>query len=251
MTLVTGEPDESTISSGSASVLVASDLSKSFGSFQAVAGVGFELRAGEALGLVGPNGSGKTTVINVISGVYKADGGSVLLNGRDVTGMPSHRLCRLGLNRTFQIPRPLADLTVAENLALVNVRQRSESLLGVDPLSFVGLDSYSGRQAGTLTSAEQKLLDLARALAANPVVLLVDELGAGLSPQELDHVAELLRALKQAGIALVVVEHLMGFLELVVDRVIVLNAGTPIFRGTLREAIAEPAVIEIFLGGHP
>lgn len=227
-------------------------LTKHFGAFQAVGGVDLDVGPGTALGLVGPNGSGKTTVINVISGVYKPDGGRVVLNGQDVTAKPSHRLCRLGLNRTFQIPRPLADLTVAENLALVHGHgRRHEHRLGIDPLTFVGLDRLAGRRASALTSGEQKLLDLARALAADPSVLLVDELGAGLSPHELEHVASLLGVLKEAGLALLVVEHLMGFLELVVDHVVVLNAGAPLFRGTLRQAIAEPAVVEVFLGEHP
>jgi branched-chain amino acid transport system ATP-binding protein len=210
------------------------------------------VRPGEALGLVGPNGSGKTTLINVISGIYKPDAGTVELNGRDVTGRPSHRLCRLGLNRAFQIPRPLADLTVAENLALVHGGgRRLTGALNIDPLEFVGLDQLVRRPASELTSGEQKLLDLARALAAGPSVLLADELGAGLSSHELGHVASLLTTLKEAGLDLLVVEHLMGFLELVVDRVVVLNAGAPLFWGTLREAIAEPSVIEVLLGEHP
>lgn len=233
-------------------VLSVRELTKSFGNFRAVAGVDFDVRTGEALGLLGPNGSGKTTIINVISGIYRPDGGTVMLNNENVTGKPSHRLCRLGLNRTFQIPRPLGDLTVAENLDLVyGRRHRPDTRTGIDPLAFVGLDGLAASRAGALTSGEQKLLDLARALAADPTVLLVDELGAGLSPQELDHVAQLLCDLKDAGLALVVVEHLMGFLELVANRVLVLDAGAPIFRGSLRKAIADPGVVEVFLGEHP
>lgn len=237
---------------GSAPALEVRSLTKEFGSFRAVADVSVEVFAGEALGLVGPNGSGKTTLINVVSGVYEPNGGSVQLVGQDITGKASHRLCRLGLNRTFQIPRPLADLTVGENIALVRHRHRGpQDLLDVDPLEFVGLDRQAERVASSLTSGEQKLLDLARALAARPSVLLVDELGAGLSAHELDHVAELLAKLKDAGLALLVVEHLMGFLEQVVDSVVVLNAGAAIFRGTLRAAIADPTVIEVFLGEQP
>lgn len=227
-------------------MLTVSGLRKAFGSLQAVAGVSFDLTAGQALGLVGPNGSGKTTIINLISGVYRPDEGQVALSGKTVTGLASYRLCRLGLNRTFQIPRPLRDLSVAENLAVV--RSRGRLLLITDPLEFVGLASKAGRPASSLTSGELKLLDLARALAAGPDVLLVDELGAGLSDAELRHVAELLLNLKKAGLALLVVEHLMGFLEQVVDSVLVLNSGGPIFRGTLQAAIADPGVIEVFLG---
>jgi branched-chain amino acid transport system ATP-binding protein len=227
-------------------VLTVKGLSKAFGGFQAVTGVSFEIAAAQALGLVGPNGSGKTTLINVISGVYQPGGGSVTLNGQPVTGLASHRLCRLGLNRTFQIPRPLRDLSVADNLAVV--RKPRRPLFGTDPLEFVGLAHAANRRVSSLTSGEQKLLDLARALAAGPEVLLVDELGAGLGEAELHHVANLLRTLKEAGLALLVVEHLMGFLEQVVDSVVVLNAGTPIFRGTLRAAIGDQRVIDVFLG---
>lgn len=233
-----------------ASLLQVRELSKTFGGFQAVAGVSLDIVAGRAIGLLGPNGSGKTTLINLISGIYKPSGGTVTLNGQDVTGKPSHRLCRLGINRTFQIPRPLGDLTVEENLALVRFRSRGDRVLfDADPLEFVGLEGIANRRASTLTSGEQKLLDLARALGARPEVLLIDELGAGLNAHELEHVADLLRRLKEAGLALLVVEHLMGFLEQIVDEVVVLNAGASIFQGDLRAAIADRQVIDIFLGG--
>ncbi len=226
------------------------DVAKSFGAFVALSGVSLQVDEGQSLGLVGPNGSGKTTLINVLSGVYKPTHGSVALRGRDVTGLAPHRLCALGMNRTFQVPRPLAGLTVAENIALVRPSRHGSADLDFDVLEFVGLARVAARRVSALTSGEQKLLDLARALAARPDVLFVDELGAGLNPSELDHVADLLRALRERGVALVVVEHLMGFLEQVVDQVVVLNAGTPIFEGTLRQAIADPRVIEIFLGTH-
>ncbi|HEV2376397.1 MAG TPA: ATP-binding cassette domain-containing protein [Streptosporangiaceae bacterium] len=227
-------------------LLQVSGLSKAFGGNKAVGGVSLGIRPGQALGLVGPNGSGKTTLINLVSGVYRPDGGSVMLNGHPVTGFASHRLCKLGLNRTFQIPRPLGDLRVADNLAVV--RRHHQPLFEADPLEFVGLSHAAGRRASSLTSGEQKLLDLARALAAGPRVLLVDELGAGLGQADLDFAAGLLRRLKEAGLALLVVEHLMGFLEQVVDSVVVLNAGLPIFGGTLRAAIADQRVIDVFLG---
>ena len=230
-------------------ILKVRGLTKTFGAFQAVGGVSLDVTGGEALGLVGPNGSGKTTLINVISGVYKPSGGTVTLNGRDVTGSPSHRLCRLGLNRTFQIPHPFGDLTVAENVSIVHRRRDgARAIFDADPLKFVGLAGAANYSALALTSSEQKLLDLARALAAGPDVLLIDELGAGLSAHELEYVAGLLRTLKDAGLALVIVEHLMDFLEQVVDTVIVMDAGEPIFRGTLRAAIADRRVIDIYLG---
>lgn len=221
-------------------------LSKAFGGNQVLTDVSLDIAPGQALGLVGPNGSGKTTFINVISGVYRPDGGGVTLNGQQVAGLPSHRLCHLGLNRTFQIPHPLGDLRVADNLAVV--RRRRHPVFDADPLEFVGLTHVADRRAASLTSGQQKLLDLARALAAGPDVLLVDEIGAGLGPEDLQNVADLLRQLKEAGLGLLVVEHLMGFLEQVVDSVMVLNAGLPIFRGPLRSAVADQRVIDVFLG---
>ncbi len=224
-------------------------LTKAFGGFKAVSAVSLDAVAGQAVGLVGPNGSGKTTLINVVTGVYRPSGGSVTFKGRDISGMPSHRLCRLGINRTFQIPHPLGDLSVQDNIAVAHASSRSSQVnFDADPLQFVGLESVANIQASFLTSSEQKLLDLARALATRPDVLFIDELGAGLSTRELEHVAGLLRQLKDAGLALVIVEHLMDFLEQIVDTVVVMDAGSPIFRGTLRAAIADRRVIDVYLG---
>jgi branched-chain amino acid transport system ATP-binding protein len=227
------------------------DVTRVFGSLIAVANVSLQVVAGSATGLVGPNGSGKTTLINVISGVYKPSGGSVTLHGRDVTGTTSHRLCRFGLNRTFQIPHPLGDLTVADNIAVVRPRRGPAPLFDTDPLEFVGLAAAAPVLASRLTSGEQKLLDLARALASGPDVLLVDELGAGLSARELEHVASLLVRLKDAGLGLLIVEHLMDFLEQIVDDVLVMDAGAEIFHGTLRDAVADQRVIDVYLGTAP
>lgn len=229
-------------------LLQVENVSKTFGGFVAVSNITLDVVAGSATGLVGPNGSGKTTLINLISGVYKPSGGIVRLNGRDVTCMASHRLCHLGLNRTFQIPHPLGDLTVADNIAVVRPRRGKEPVFDVDPLEFVGLARAARVSAALLTSSEQKLLDLARALASGPDVLLIDELGAGLNSRELEHVAGLLRRLKEAGLGLLVVEHLMDFLEQIVDDVIVMEAGAEIFRGPLRAAVADQRVIDIYLG---
>jgi branched-chain amino acid transport system ATP-binding protein len=163
--------------------------------------------------------------------------------------MPPHRLARLGLNRTFQIPRPFKDLTVADNVRIAaRWRRPGSPVAELDPIEFLGLGAQAGRCARELTASRQKLLDLARALAATPRVLLVDELAAGLSPAELDHVASLIRELARLGVAIIVVEHLMGFLEAVTDEVIVLNAGRPIFTGSLRSAIRDQEVVRVFLG---
>jgi len=233
----------------SEAVLVARDLGKSFASLKAVDGISLELSSGEIMGLVGPNGSGKTTLVNLVSGLYRPDRGEVLLGGHPVTGLAPHRLARLGLNRTFQVPKPLHTLTVRENveLAAFYTGQRPEE--AERALDFTGLASLADRPAGSLNVGQQKLLDLARALATRPRILLVDELGAGLGPKELDEVAEKLLLLAQSGIALLVVEHLLAFLNQLTSRVLVMNAGMKIFEGNLAAAAEDPLVVEVFLGG--
>lgn len=226
-------------------------VEKRFGGFRALDGVSLHLAAGEVLGLVGPNGSGKTTCINVISGLYPPDGGRVLFDGASIGGTAAHLLARRGINRTFQSPKPFLSLTVWENVAIAATYGHGDRAT-VDMaalLALLELDRLADRPAGDLNSAQQKTLDLARALATAPRLLLVDELAAGLNPAELARMATRLRALAQDGMALLVVEHLMGFIDQVTDRVIVMNAGKEIFEGTLRGATRDPDVIRVFLGG--
>ncbi len=223
---------------------------KRFGGFYALDGVSFHIVPGEILGLVGPNGSGKTTCINVVSGLYRPDGGEVFLDERPIGGLRSHTLVHLGINRTFQVPKPFLTLTVRENVEVAAAYGRRAGR-GADPdaiLASLDLEAHRARPAAELNSAQQKMLDLARALATTPRLLLVDELAAGLNPAELERVAARLRELARSGIALVVVEHLMGFIGEVTDRVIVLNAGREIFEGTLSAAVRDRRVVEVFLG---
>jgi branched-chain amino acid transport system ATP-binding protein len=225
-------------------------LVKRFGGFRALDGVSFHVKPGEILGLVGPNGSGKTTCINVITGLHTPDGGEVLYQGRSIGGLASHRLVHLGINRTFQIPRPFLSLTVRENVEIAaTYGRRSGDAFDHDALlAALDLDRDADKPAAELNSVQQKMLDLARALATKPQLLCVDELAAGLNPAELDRVAERLRELARGGMALLVVEHLMGFIDHVTDRVIVLNAGKEIFEGELSAAIEDRQVVEVFLG---
>jgi branched-chain amino acid transport system ATP-binding protein len=226
-------------------------VSKRFGGFRALDGVSLHLAPGEVLGLVGPNGSGKTTCINVISGLYAPDGGRVLFGGVSIGGSPAHLLARRGINRTFQSPKPFLSLTVRENVAIAGAYGHgNRAPVDLDALlASLELDGLANRAAGDLNSAQQKTLDLARALATAPLLLLVDELAAGLNPAELSRMADRLRQLASEGMALLVVEHLMGFIDRVTDRVIVMNAGREIFEGTLHTATHDPEVIRVFLGG--
>jgi branched-chain amino acid transport system ATP-binding protein len=225
-------------------------LVKSFGGFRALDVLNFSVAAGEILGLVGPNGSGKTTCINVISGLYRPDAGSIRFEGRPIGGLPSHRLVHAGINRTFQVPRPFHTLTVRENVEIARTYGRSRDGAGDVGalLSSLDLAVHADKPAGELNSAQQKMLDLARALATGPRLLLVDELAAGLNPAELERVAAKLKELARSGIALLVVEHLMGFIDQITDRLIVMNAGKEIFEGRLAEAFKNTRVVEVFLG---
>jgi branched-chain amino acid transport system ATP-binding protein len=231
-------------------LLAITGLVKRFGGFRALDGLTLDLSAGEILGLVGPNGSGKTTCINVISGLYPPDGGSIRLNGRPIAGLPSHRLVHAGINRTFQVPRPFLTLTVRNNvdIAMAYGGHRDRSHDADTLLSSLDLLAFADKPAGELNRAQQKMLDLARALATGPRLLLIDELAAGLNPAELDQVAAKLKEFARSGIALLVVEHLMGFIDQITDRIIVMNAGKEIFEGSLAQATRNPQVVEVFLG---
>lgn len=224
-------------------------VSKSFYGLVAVNNVSFTIRPGEIVGLVGPNGSGKTTIINLVSGIVPIDSGKIFLNGRPIERLPPFRRVQRGINRSFQVPRSFRDMSVAEN---INVAREFAGRPGVDVeriLNELGFSAQRERRAGSLTANQQKMLDLARALATSPQLLLVDEIGAGLNPSELMQVGDLLTRLASRGIALLVVEHLLSFLNRVTDHVIVLNAGAKLFEGTLTEASANPEVVAAFLGG--
>lgn len=224
-------------------------VSKNFHGLQAVDGVSLTIAPGEIVGLVGPNGSGKTTIINLISGIVVADSGEILLDGRPIQSLPPFRRVRLGINRSFQVPKPFRDMTVAEN---IEVALKFGGRRGADVQSILdelGFAAQPERLAGSLTVNQQKMLDLGRALATSPKLLLIDEIGAGLNPSELAEIARLLKRLAERGIALLVVEHLLKFLNRISNHVIVLNAGAKLFEGTLKDASADAEVVAAFLGG--
>ncbi len=230
------------------SLLNVDQVVKRFGGFTALNGVSLSLKKGEILGLVGPNGSGKTTCINVISGLYSPDGGEVSFHGRSIAHVPMFRRALLGINRTFQIPKPFKALTVRENVEVAGSYVGQRRRVVDDPIDFVGLSAFADGSASSLTSGQQKMLDLARALSTGPELLLVDELAAGLNPQELDTVAKKLTFLASQGVAMIVVEHLLGFVNQLTEHVIVMNEGREIFEGTLSAAAKDPQVVAVYLG---
>ncbi len=221
---------------------------KQFGAHVVLNDVAFEVAPGEIVGLVGPNGSGKTTTINVISGLLQADAGQVEFEGRDINRLAMFRRARAGINRTFQVPKVFRDMTVLENVEVAARAVHMDDAEVGRILEEVELGGLAGRNAGSLTVNQQKLLDLGRALATRPKLLLVDEIGAGLNPAELGAIAALLQKLAARGIALIVVEHLLDFLNRITERVIVLGAGRMLFEGPLEAASRDPEVVAAFIG---
>lgn len=229
------------------------EVDKSFGSVKAVREVSLRLNEGEALGIVGPNGAGKTTVLNVIGGTMRADAGRVVFDGRDITRLPSHHHCRLGIGRTFQVPRPFAGLTAYENVLVAYTYGRrgtdfipEERCIGV--LDDVGLLHKANMLAGSLTLLERKRLEIARAVATEPRVLLLDEVAGGLTDPEVQELVETIQSLRARGVAIVWIEHIVHALLSVVDRLLALAEGRLLMEGEPQEVMASPALRDVYLG---
>ncbi|HEX5998284.1 MAG TPA: ABC transporter ATP-binding protein [Hyphomicrobiaceae bacterium] len=235
-------------------ILKAVGITKRFGGFTALQDVDFHLGSHERVALIGPNGSGKSTFVNCLTGVLPASGGSVRFDEHDITGLPAWRRARLGLSRSFQIPRPFRGMTVRENIEIplsfiAGGTDRAELAAEADAiLAQVGLADRSAMRPRTLSQVELRKLELGRALAARPRVLIADEAMAGLSDSEVDEILDLLIALNKEGIAILLIEHIMRAVMRFSERIVVLVAGQKIADGAPDEVMSHPEVVRAYLG---
>jgi branched-chain amino acid transport system ATP-binding protein len=227
-------------------------VTKRFGGLTAVSSVSFKVPVGEILGIIGPNGAGKTTLFNVISGYYRPEEGRILLGGHDVTGKAPHAICRLGLTRTFQLVKPFGNLSVIDNVmigALTRLPTVSSARLEAERvIEACGLASHARGQARTLPIGLRKRLEVARALATRPRLLLLDEVMAGLNPTELAGMVELIRRLHADGLTLIVIEHIMAAMMRLAQRILVLHHGEAIAQGAPAAITQDRRVVDAYLG---
>lgn len=239
--------------SGGGPLLDVRQVTKTFGGFVALDSVDLHVAAGERFGLIGPNGSGKTTMINCISGALANDGGEILFAGESLDGLKPHERTRLGIARSFQIPKPFASMTVLENLAIpleyakgwqgADIRARAMEILET-----IGLADRAGAGSGSLTQIDMRKLELARAMAAEPQLLISDEAMAGLSSGEVDDILEILFRLNRQGITIIMIEHIMRAVMRFSERIVVLDAGRKIAEGGPQEIVDNPDVERAYLG---
>ena len=227
-------------------------VSKSFRGLRAISNVSLGLEPGEILGLIGPNGAGKTTLFNLITGFFKPESGRIAFMGRDLTTMSPHEICKLGITRTFQIVKPFSHLSTLENVAvgcynrIAHIDEVEESAWEI--LRFVGLDKKALAPASSLTTPDRKRLEMARALGTRPMLLLLDEVMAGLNPKEQGDIVALVHKIREKGTAIFIIEHHMRVIMGLSDRIVVLNHGVCIADGEPRAVCEDRKVIEAYLG---
>jgi branched-chain amino acid transport system permease protein len=237
-----------------APLLVVEGLFKSFRGVRALDGVDLDVREGEILGVLGPNGSGKSTLINVVSGHYRADAGRIVFAGAELTWLPAHRIARAGIARTYQIPRPFPHLTVLDNVALTarfgthRLERTQAEAHALRWLAFTGLEAYAQATPPELNLHQTKFLELARALAARPRLVMLDEVLSGLAPGEIDEAIALIRRIREQGTTIVLVEHVMRVVTTLPDRLLVLDQGRVLAEGAAAEVMARRDVATAYLG---
>ncbi len=228
------------------------DLARYFGGVRALDGVDLQIRQGELVGLIGPNGSGKTTLVNLLSGAVRPTRGSIHVAGRDVTRLAPHAISHAGVARTYQIPRPFESMTLQDNVAMSILFGRGSPTgaraLAIEYLEFVGLEQHAAAHPADINLHQRQLLEMARALATDPVVLLLDESLAGLNPAEIDNAVEVVRRIHASGVTIVVVEHLLRVVNQLAERLIVLNRGSVLAHGDVQTVMRDPTVVEVYLG---
>lgn len=234
-------------------ILKCTGLTKRFGGLVAVSNVTFEVNQGEIFGIIGPNGAGKTTLFNLITGIYPPDAGEVIFKGRRITGLPPHKISRLGIVKTYQIPRPFQQLTVLENLIVASISSRDMKYeeavkQGVEILKMLGLDSVKDKLAGSLLPYQLKRLEMARALACKPELLLMDEPAAGMREGEIDELLKMISKISEGGTTIIVVEHRMEVITQISTRVMVMHQGQKLCEGSPEEVLHNKMVIEAYLG---
>ncbi|MEM1586505.1 MAG: ABC transporter ATP-binding protein [Candidatus Bathyarchaeia archaeon] len=235
-------------------ILKAANLTKRFGGISAVSSFSFELREGEKLGLIGPNGAGKTTLFNLLTGVHRPDSGKVEFRGINIIGLPSHKICRMGLVKTHQIPQPFWTLTSRENLMVALLSNQSISRRDAEKetlkiLDFVGLSHRKDTPASSLLPSELRRLEIARALATKPKVLLLDEPFAGSREKEVEEIMQIINEVNRMGTTIMLIEHRIGVIIKIADRLMVMHKGEKIAEGVPENVINSKAVIEAYLGG--